>query len=225
MYVPAKLVVSGNATATADNIRSCEWLLRIGIASELIHQIIAVFLVLALYRLLKAVNEAHGKQVVILGALVSVPIMFVNVLNEIAALVFLGGAGFLSLFEKTRTRCPSVTIPRPARPGHHCGLDLLGAVAVPVRHVGHSLGLHPARVRRAANDRRGRPRGQLLRHAGPATARTTGLASGGAARACGGADHLLAFDLGRDDETRCRLRRVEIPRVRFVAALLSKHVV
>jgi hypothetical protein len=100
LYVPGKLIVSGNATATADNIRASEWLLRIGIASELIHQIICVFLVLALYRLFKAVNDTHAKQMVILGALVSVPIMFVNVLNDIAALVLVSGADFLSVFEK-----------------------------------------------------------------------------------------------------------------------------
>lgn len=35
----------------------------------------------------------------ILGALVSVPIMFVNVLNEIAALTLAGGGDFLSAFE------------------------------------------------------------------------------------------------------------------------------
>src|SRR5438034_4726262 len=100
LYVPEKLIVSWNATATADNIRTSEWLLRIGIASELIHQIIAVFLVLALYRLFKPVNETLAKQMVILGALVSVPIVFVNVLNEIAALVLVSGSDFLSVFEK-----------------------------------------------------------------------------------------------------------------------------
>jgi len=51
VYVPARVIVSGNATATADNIRASEWLLRTGIASELIHQVIGIFLVLALYRL------------------------------------------------------------------------------------------------------------------------------------------------------------------------------
>lgn len=100
LYVPGKLIVSENATATADNIRASEWLLRVGIASELIHQIIAVFLVLALYRLFKAVNETLARQVVILGALLSVPIMFVNVLNDVAALVLVSGADFLSVFEK-----------------------------------------------------------------------------------------------------------------------------
>jgi hypothetical protein len=100
LYVPGKLIVSGNATATADNIRASEWLLRMGIASELIHQVIVIFLVLALYRLFKAVNETLAKQVVILGALVSVPIVFVNVLNEIAAQILVSGADFLSVFEK-----------------------------------------------------------------------------------------------------------------------------
>ncbi|HEX2643015.1 MAG TPA: DUF4386 family protein, partial [Thermoanaerobaculia bacterium] len=36
LYVPGKLIVSGNATATADNIRASEGLLRLGIASELL---------------------------------------------------------------------------------------------------------------------------------------------------------------------------------------------
>jgi hypothetical protein len=100
LYVPGKLIVSENAAATADNIRASEGLFRIGIASELFHQIIGVFLVLALYRLFKAVNETHARQMVILGALVSVPIVFVNVLNEIATLVLVKGADFLSVFEK-----------------------------------------------------------------------------------------------------------------------------
>jgi hypothetical protein len=98
LYVPGKLVVSGNASATADNIRASESLLRFGIASELIHQIIAVFLVLALYRLFKAVDESLARQLVIFGALLSVPIMFVNVLNYVGALILVSGADFLTVF-------------------------------------------------------------------------------------------------------------------------------
>jgi hypothetical protein len=99
VYVPGKLIVPGDATATADRIRGSESLLRLGIASELIHQIIGVFLVLALYRLFRTVNEALARQVVILGALVSAPIVFVNVLNEIAALALAGGADFFAAFD------------------------------------------------------------------------------------------------------------------------------
>ena len=98
LYVPGRLIVSGNATATADNIRASEWLLRLGIGSELVHQVIGVFLALALYRLFKPVDEGLAKQLLILGALVSVPVVFVNVLNDVAALILLSGADFLSVF-------------------------------------------------------------------------------------------------------------------------------
>jgi hypothetical protein len=100
LYVPGRLIVFGDAAATADNLRSSGGLLRIGMASELVHQIIVIFLVLALYRLFKDVSETLAVQTVILGALVSVPIMFVNVLNEIAALVLVGGADFLAVFDR-----------------------------------------------------------------------------------------------------------------------------
>ncbi|HVF61844.1 MAG TPA: DUF4386 domain-containing protein [Thermoanaerobaculia bacterium] len=100
IYVPSKLIVSGNATATADNIRASEWLLRLGIASELVHQVIFIFVVLALYRLFKAVDEGLARQMLVLGALVSVPIAFVNVLNEIATSILVSGAEFLSVFAK-----------------------------------------------------------------------------------------------------------------------------
>lgn len=49
VYVPGKLIVSGNATATAENLRAAESLLRVGIWSELFHQALGIFLVLALW--------------------------------------------------------------------------------------------------------------------------------------------------------------------------------
>lgn len=97
MYVPGTLIVPGVAGATADRIRASEWLLRVGIGSELFHQAIGVFLVLALYRLFKPVDKHQAQLLVILGALVSVPIMFLNVLNEIAALTLVGGSEFLAV--------------------------------------------------------------------------------------------------------------------------------
>ena len=100
LYVPGRLIVAGDAAATADRIRASESLLRIGIASELIHQVIVIFLVLALYRLFRSVSETLARQVVVLGALVSVPIVFVNVLNEIASLILVSGPGFLSVFDR-----------------------------------------------------------------------------------------------------------------------------
>ena len=68
--------------------------------SDLVHQIVVIFLVLALHRLFRAVNEDHARLLVILGALVSVPIVFVNTLNAVAALVLVSGADFLTVFER-----------------------------------------------------------------------------------------------------------------------------
>jgi hypothetical protein len=99
MYVPSKLIVRGNATATADNILGSQSLFRLGIASELISAVIFVFLVLALYRLLKGVNPQAALLMVSL-VLVQVPMAFLNEVNEIAALVLVRGADFLSVLEK-----------------------------------------------------------------------------------------------------------------------------
>ncbi len=99
IYVPSRLIVSGNAAATANNILVSEKLFRLGIVSELICAAEFVFLLWVLYRLLGAVNKTHASLMVILG-LVFVPIIFVNTLSEIAALMVLRGADFLSAFDK-----------------------------------------------------------------------------------------------------------------------------
>jgi hypothetical protein len=99
IYVPSRLIVSGNAAATANNILASERLFRVGIVSELICAAEFVFLLWVLYRLLAGVSRTHASLMVILG-LVFVPIMCVNVLNEIAALTLLRGADFLSGFDK-----------------------------------------------------------------------------------------------------------------------------
>jgi hypothetical protein len=101
LFVPSKLIVSSDATATANNIIASELLFRAGIVSSLICQIAFIFLVLALYRLLKEVNQKHALLMVAL-VLVSVPIAFLNMLNYIAALVLLSNASFLTVFQPSQ---------------------------------------------------------------------------------------------------------------------------
>lgn len=98
-YVPSKLMVHGNAAATASNIAASEMLFRLGIAGELIGQAAFIFVALALYDLLKGVSRRHASLMVIL-IVVSIPIALVNELNSIAALVLVRGAEFLAVFEK-----------------------------------------------------------------------------------------------------------------------------
>jgi Domain of unknown function (DUF4386) len=99
IYVPSKLIVHGNATATASNIASSETLFRAGIAAELISQILFMWVALALYDLLKGVHQRHAS--LMLGLIVvSIPIALLNELNAIAALILVRGADFLSIVEK-----------------------------------------------------------------------------------------------------------------------------
>ena len=93
IYVPGRLIVSDNAAATANNILASERLFRLGMVSELTCAAEFVFLLWVLYRLLGGVNKTHASLMVILG-LAFVPIMCVNVLNEVAALTLLRGADF-----------------------------------------------------------------------------------------------------------------------------------
>jgi Domain of unknown function (DUF4386) len=99
IYVPNKLIVTGDATATANKVRASETLLRVGIGSELFGLILFIFVVLALYQLFKPVSEKHASAMAIL-LLISLPISFLAVVNEIAALIVGGGPSFLSAFNQ-----------------------------------------------------------------------------------------------------------------------------
>jgi hypothetical protein len=101
MYVPSAFVVSGNATATALNIASGQFVYRLGILSELVSQTIFVFLVFVFYDLLRDVDRKYARLMVALVA-ISVAFEFVNCLNLVAPLILLSGADFLSAFSKSQ---------------------------------------------------------------------------------------------------------------------------
>jgi hypothetical protein len=99
IYVPGKLIVRGDATATANNVLAHETLFRLGIVADLITSIIFICVVLALYRLLSGVNKTLASLMVAL-VLVSAAVGFINVLNNIGALILFRGADFLTVLEK-----------------------------------------------------------------------------------------------------------------------------
>src|SRR5437764_3298954 len=99
IYVPSKLIVRGNASATADNILAHETLFRLSIFGDLIGQIIFICLGVALYRLLHDVNKTWALLMLSL-VLASAAVCFLNVLNDIAALILFRGGDFLIAFDK-----------------------------------------------------------------------------------------------------------------------------
>lgn len=100
IYIPNTLFVQGNATATANNIAAHEMLFRLGIVSDLIGNVIWIFIILALYRLLKGVDQNQAVLMGILGGVMVTLINFLLTLNNLAALILVRGADFLSVFDK-----------------------------------------------------------------------------------------------------------------------------
>src|SRR5207245_3897649 len=101
IYVPSKLVVRGNAAVTADNILAHETMWRLSIFGDLIGHVIFICLGIALYRLLSNVNKTWAALLVAF-VLVSAAVSFLNVLNNIAALILFRGGEFLTVFDKAQ---------------------------------------------------------------------------------------------------------------------------
>ncbi|PYT78830.1 MAG: DUF4386 domain-containing protein [Acidobacteria bacterium] len=97
VFVRDRVMVSGDATATATNIRLLEALWRFHIAAELLLLICAVVLLLILFVLLRPVS----RELALLAAffnLVSIALEAGYALHLLAALFPLGSAGYLSAF-------------------------------------------------------------------------------------------------------------------------------
>ena len=78
IYIPKALIVSGNAAATANNLASNELLFHLGIISLLLGSVLWLLVPVALYRLLKGVDQTLAVLMVILGSLMQVPLFLVN---------------------------------------------------------------------------------------------------------------------------------------------------
>src|SRR5262249_44384133 len=101
LYIPSKLFVKGDATATAANIAAHASLFRLGMASSLVGIVMFLFVSLALYRLLSGVNQSQAT-VMVIFVIISTTIECVNVLTDAAALELIQGGDFLSVFDKAQ---------------------------------------------------------------------------------------------------------------------------
>lgn len=96
LYVRSELIVWGDPATTAHNITASEWLFRLGFVSDLLCVTFWLLLVLALFSLLKQVNNTHAVLMLIFVS-VGASVMALNMLNHFAALVVLKG-DYLSAF-------------------------------------------------------------------------------------------------------------------------------
>jgi hypothetical protein len=100
--------VNGNAALTAQNIVQSGFQYIVAMIFGIAGQTGFIFLGLALYRLLKQVNE-HISRTMLTLALVSIPVAFVNIITEAGALLVLERADYLNVFSEEQIQAVAMT--------------------------------------------------------------------------------------------------------------------
>lgn len=94
----SKMIVIGDAAATARNIAASEGLFRLSFMSDLLSALFFLLAAWALYVLLKPVNQNMALLFLILN-LGGVAVQSLNLLNQFAAVLLLDGGDYLSVFQ------------------------------------------------------------------------------------------------------------------------------
>lgn len=97
MFVRSKLVVAGNAAATASNIMANERLFRIGLSGELLHLAADVGVAALLYGLLRPVDRTVAVLATLMRLAAAI-ILAVASISHFVALRLLAGAAYLNAF-------------------------------------------------------------------------------------------------------------------------------
>ena len=94
LFVRDKLIVSGDVTATANNIIASRFLWRTGIVADLVMHVLDIPIMVVIYILLKPVNK-NLALLALLFNLIQTAVLVANKLNLIAALLLLVSVDYL----------------------------------------------------------------------------------------------------------------------------------
>lgn len=142
LYVPSRLIVPGNAAATAGNLMASESLFRLGIVSDLLAPIVLILVVLALYQLLKPVNKTMAL-LMVRFVLAGAPMSMLNKLNQFAALQFLSGADYLEVFPPGQLQALSLLFLRLHNQGSTIAFLFWGLWLFPLGYLVFKSGFFP----------------------------------------------------------------------------------
>ena len=98
VFVRGKLIVAGDATATANNMIASQLLWRIGIAADLIMHVCDIPIMLIIYILLRPVNK-NIALLALLFNLIQTAVLVANKLNLVAALLQLESVDYLKTID------------------------------------------------------------------------------------------------------------------------------
>jgi Domain of unknown function (DUF4386) len=144
-FVRGRIVVSGDATTTAANLRSLESLWRFGIAGEFTLLVCAIALTLILYVLLRPVS----RDLVLLAVffnLVSIAVEATAALNLDAALFPLGSAEYLAAFRPEQLDAMAIVLIRAHGHGFSAALIFFGCECVVLGYLIFRSGYFPQAI-------------------------------------------------------------------------------
>ncbi|MEO5977815.1 MAG: DUF4386 domain-containing protein [Chryseolinea sp.] len=142
ILVRNKLVISGDAIATANNIMLSPMLWRIGIAGDLIMQICDLPLIFILYTLLKPVNR-NLALLNLLFNVIQTAVLVANKLNLLMPLFLLGNAEYLKAFDPEQLYALSYVFIKLHGYGFGVGLIFFGFVCLIEGHLISKSGFMP----------------------------------------------------------------------------------
>lgn len=129
IFIRGKLIVAGDAVATAGNLMASQSLWRIGIAGDLLMHVLDIPLMLALYLLLKPVNKYLAVSAVLFN-LIQTAVLVINKLNLLVPLFLLGNAEYLKALEPQQLQALAYLPLRLHDYGFGIGLIFFGCVCL-----------------------------------------------------------------------------------------------
>ena len=129
LLVRGTLVVPGNAAATASHILASESLWRLGIVGDLVMHVCDVFVMWAIYVLLRPVNRNLALLTLLLN-LIQTAVLVANKLNLLVPLFLLGDADYLKAFDPAQLQAWSYIAIKLHDYGFGVGLIFFGCVCL-----------------------------------------------------------------------------------------------
>ena len=138
----SKLIVFGDAAATARNIMASEWQFRTGITGDLVSAVFFLLAAWALYALLKPVNKDLALSFVLLN-LGGVAVYSINLLNQFAAVLLLSGADYLKVFQADQLQALAMFFLNLHHNGYWIAQIFFGAWLFPLGYLVFKSGFIP----------------------------------------------------------------------------------
>jgi hypothetical protein len=142
IFFRQKLFVANDATATASNILSNEFLYRAGIASDILMSLFYLFTALVLYKLLAPVNKNLAAMMVVFAAAGSIMLLF-NIQGEFAPLTILSGNEYMGTFSASQLQSLAMQSYQTYQHGYVIGQVFFALWVLPLGVLIHRSGFIP----------------------------------------------------------------------------------